>query len=270
MRTMMSIAGLVIALYVVLVFATYFFQRKLQYFPSPNYVTPAQAGLKNVQEVILATPDGEKLKAWYAPALAQMPTIVYFHGNGAGLIDRAQRMEKYQVLGFGFFIAAYRSYAGSSGSPSEPALIADAHLAYDYVRNHGVKPKHIVVFGESLGTAVATQLAASVKVGAVVLESPFTSAVEVGALQYPYLPVRYLMKDQYHTDELIGQVKEPVLVVHGGQDTIVPLSMGKRIFELASEPKEFLTLSLAGHNNHDQFGLVAKVHAFISKHIAVK
>jgi len=264
----LNFAGLVLALYIVLIFATYLFQRKLQYFPSMEYILPVQAGLKDVQEIVLATPDDEKLIAWYTPAQAGQPTILYFHGNGAGLIDRAERMSKYQALGLGFFIHAYRGYAGSSGAPSEKALIADAHLAYTHLLKQGIKPENIVVFGESLGTSIATQLAASVKVGAVILESPFTSAVNVGALRYPYLPVRYLMTDQYLSDQYIRGVSAPVLVVHGGLDQVVPLAMGKQMFKLAKEPKEFILLAQAGHNNHDQFGLVPKVQAFIASFIA--
>jgi len=270
MRTLVNFAGVALALYVVVVIAAYAFQRQLQYFPSTERIAPNAAGLSNVQEIILTTPDAERLVAWYAPAANNKPTILYFHGNGAGLIDRAERMGKYQAEGFGFFIPAYRSYAGSSGSPSEEALIKDARLAYDYLLKQGVRPEDIVVFGESLGSSVAIQLAVSVKVGAVVLESPFTSAANVGALRYPFLPVRYLMKDQYRSQQYIASLKVPVLVIHGGRDEVVPLVMGKQMFELGNEPKEFILLPEAGHNNHDQFGLVSKVQAFIQKYVSVK
>ncbi len=270
MRTLVNFAGLALVLYAAVVFAVFLFQRKLQYFPSPERIAPAQAGLADVEEIVLTTPDGERLVAWYAPAKESKPTILYFHGNGAGLIDRAERLGKYQALGYGFFIPAYRSFAGSSGTPSEAALIADSRQAYNYLLKQNLKPENIVVFGESLGAAMAVQLAALVKVGAVVLESPFTSAANVGALRYPFLPVGYLMKDQYRSDQYIAKVIAPVLVVHGGKDRVVPVDMGKKMFELANEPKEFILLPEAGHNDHDQFGLVAKVQAFISKHVSVK
>ncbi len=270
MRTFVNYAGLALIIYAAVVFTVYLFQRKLQYFPSPERVMPAQAGLANVEEIVLETPDGERLIAWYARAADGKPTILYFHGNGEGLINRAERMGKYQAKGYGFVIPAYRSFAGSTGTPSEEALIADSHLAYDYLLNQNLNPENIVVFGESLGTAVAVQLATAVKVGAVVLESPFTSAVKVGALRYPFLPVGHLMKDQYRSDQYITRIKVPVLVVHGGRDRVVPLEMGRKIFELANEPKEFILLPEAGHNDHDQFGLVAKVQAFVSKHVSVK
>ncbi len=269
MRTLVNYVGLVLVIYAAVVFAAYLFQRKLQYFPSPERVAPIEAGLKNIEEIVLETPDGERLIAWYARAAEGKPTILYFHGNGAGLINRAERLGKYQALGYGFFIAAYRSFAGSSGRPSEKALIADSRLVYDYLLKQDLKPENIVVFGESLGTSVATQLAAAVKVAAVVLESPFTSAANVGALRYPFLPVRYLMQDQFRSDQYIAKVTAPVLVVHGGRDNVVPLDMGKQMFELANEPKEFILLREAGHNNHDQFGLVAKVQMFISKNVLV-
>ncbi len=270
MRKIMTLAGLALVSYALLVAAVFLFQRKLQYFPSPDYITPVEAGLKNVDEVVLTTPDLEKLVAWHTPASADMPTVLYFHGNGAGLIERGERMAKYQARGFGFFIAAYRSYAGSSGSPSERALISDARLAYEFLLKTGVRPENIVLFGESLGTGVAIQLAATVKVGAVILESPFTSAVDVGSLKYPFLPVRYLLKDQYRSSQFIGKVKAPVMVVHGGLDQVIPSDMGKKLFELANKPKEFLFLPQGGHSNLDQFGLVAKVQEFVSKYVTGK
>jgi uncharacterized protein len=266
----MSFLGLVLAFYIVVIFAAYAFQRKLQYFPSTERIAPAKAGLSDVQEIILTTPDTEKLVAWYTQASKNKPTILYFHGNAAGLIDRAERMGKYQALGFGFFMPAYRGFAGSSGSPSEKALIADARLAYEYLLKRGVRPEDIVVFGESLGTSVATQLAASVKVGAVILESPFTSAANMGALLYPFLPVRYLMNDQYRSDQYISSITAPVLVIHGGRDEVVPLAMGKQMFKLANQPKQFVLLPEAGHNDHDQFGLIAKVQEFTAKNVLVK
>ncbi len=267
MRTLLNLAVVALAFYLVVLFAVYHFQRKLQYFPSLNHIMPAQAHLTNVEEIILSTPDAQRLIAWYAPAAPGKPTILYFHGNGGGLIDRADRMRKYQALGFGFFIYAYRGYAGSSGIPSEKALKSDARLAYDHLLRQGIEPMNIVLFGESLGTSLAIQLAASVKAGAVILESPFTSAVNVGALRYPFLPVAMLMKDPYLSDQYIGKVTAPVLIIHGGRDDVVPVSMGKKMFKLANEPKEFILLPLAGHNNHDQFGLIAKVQAFISRYV---
>lgn len=270
MQILMKIAGFIFIGYGLIVVIVYVFQRNLQYFPATEYISAQQAGLKLVEDIQLKTSDEETLVAWYAPAASGKPTILYFHGNAAGLINRAERMGKYQARGFGFFIAAYRSFAGSTGSPSETALIADAHLAYEYLLSHGVKSENIVVFGESLGTGVAVQLATSIKVGAVILESPYMSAVAMGALRYPYLPVKYLMVDQFKSDQYIGKLKVPVMVVHGGHDQVVPLAMGRQMFDLAPEPKEFILISEAGHNGHDAFGLIDKVVAFITKHLPTK
>ena len=158
--------------YVLIVAVAYFAQRKFTYFPNPTRVSPAAAGLEGFREVELPTPDGERLIAWYAPAPPGRPTILYFHGNGGSLQNRAMRFQRYQNAGFGIFAMSYRGYSGSTGSPSEAHNIADARLAYDHLIKQGLKPSEIFLYGESLGSGVAVQLAASVPVAGVILDAP--------------------------------------------------------------------------------------------------
>lgn len=267
MQKLISISIVILLAYGGLVLAAYLFQRNLQYFPSTARVAPRDAGLQNVRELTLTTPDSETLIAWHALAAPNMPTILYFHGNALGLVDRAERIARYQALGFGFFISAYRGYAGSTGTPSEQALIADAHLIYNHVRNLGVESQDIVLFGESLGTGVATQLAAKVDVGALILESPFTSTADVGSLKYPFLPVHWLMHDQFRSDQHIKKINVPILIVHGEKDKVVPAHMGAEMYDLANDPKEFMLIPESGHIGHDQFGMIQKVEVFLSRHL---
>jgi hypothetical protein len=191
-----------------------------------------------------------------------LPLVLYFHGNGGALRHRAERFRALIDAGFGLVALSYRGYGGSSGSPTEAGLIADAEAAYEFAAAH-VAPERIAVVGESLGTGVAVALAATHQIGRLVLESPFASAVEIGARVYWYLPVRLLMKDTFRSDQRIGQVRAPLLVLHGARDQVVPIASGERLFALANEPKRFERFAEAGHNDLDSYGALEAVRRFL-------
>jgi fermentation-respiration switch protein FrsA (DUF1100 family) len=205
-------------------------------------------GLSGVEIVQLATPDGETLVNWYAPARTGLPTILFFHGNGGEIADRPERFAAYQAQGFGIFYLSYRGYGASTGSPSEQGLLADARAACDWLTGKGVAADDLVLVGESLGSGVAVQIAAERKVAAMALEAPFTSAADVAAGIYWYLPVSLLMKDQFRSADVIGKVTIPLLIIYGDADTIVPPGQSLRLFEMANEPKEIAALAGAGHD----------------------
>lgn len=236
-----------------LVFA-YFAQRKFTYFPNPERFTPADAGLDAFREVELPTPDGERLVAWYAPAPPGAATILYFHGNGGGLANRALRFGRYQSAGFGIFILAYRGYSGSTGSPSEKHNIADARLAYDHLIKQGIAPADLFLYGESLGTGIAVQTAAVVPVAGVILDAPYTSIVEVGARTFFYLPLNLLMEDRYETKNYIATINTPLLILHGVRDHVIPVDMGRRLYALAREPKRLVEFPEGRHIDLDRYG----------------
>lgn len=242
-----------IAYLALLVFA-YFAQRKFTYFPNPEHITPAEAGLEVFSEVALPTPDGERLVAWYAPAPSGAPTILYFHGNGGGLANRALRFGRYQNAGFGIFILSYRGYSGSTGNPSEKHNIADARLAYDHLLKLGIKPTDLFLYGESLGTGIAVQTAAAVPVAGVVLDAPYTSIIEVGAKTFFYLPLNLLMADRYETKNYIASINAPLLIIHGMRDPVIPVDMGRRLYALAREPKRIVEFPEGRHIDLDRFG----------------
>lgn len=231
------------------VLVAYFGQRKLIYFPDRARVQPIALGLAGVEERILKTPDGERLVAWYARAKPGEPTLLYFHGNAGGLKDRAERIGLFTSEGWGVYMLAYRGFAGSTGTPTEVANVADARLAYGALLLEGVTAEATIAYGESLGSNVAARLAVERRVGGLILEAPYTSIAKLGRQIYPYLPVDLLLIDRYDTDRVIGQVKVPVLVLHGARDRTVPLAMGREIANLANEPKRFVVLANAGHNN---------------------
>lgn len=229
-------------------------QRRLIYHPDPRHVLPSAVGLSGVEEVKLATADGETVIAWWAKAPPGRPTVLYFHGNGGSLADRAERVAKYQAAGLGLFMMAYRSYSGSTGSPSEAANVGDAKLALQRLLSSGVRIGDVIVYGESLGTGVATQIAADQAVAGLILDSPYTSLADVGVERHPFLPVRLLLVDRYETMRFIGRVHAPLLVVHGEKDEIIPVRMGRAVYAAAREPKTLAVIAGAGHTDHSRFG----------------
>jgi fermentation-respiration switch protein FrsA (DUF1100 family) len=200
------------------------------------------------EEVLLDTSDGEKVIAWHVPPRGDQPVFLYLHGNGGSLRYRVDRYRALTADGSGLLALSYRGYGGSTGHPTEEGLIADAQTAYAFaVARYGAK--RIDLWGESLGSGVAVALAADRPIGRMVLQAPFTSAADVGATRYWYMPVRLLMKDQYRSDLRIGAVTAPVLVLHGEHDTIVPISLGERLYDMIKSPKRFVRFTDAGHND---------------------
>jgi fermentation-respiration switch protein FrsA (DUF1100 family) len=182
------------------------------------------------------------------PPRGDKPVFLYFHGNGASLRWRVDRFRALIADGSGLVALSYRGYGGSSGRPTEPGLVNDALAAYAFARAR-YQPARIVVWGESLGSGVAVALAAEHPVGHVVLEAPFTSAVDVGAGHYWFVPVRLLMKDQFRSDLRIGKVTAPVLVLHGDRDYVVRITLGERLYGLINAPKRFVRFPGAGHED---------------------
>lgn len=249
-------AALLAVVYLLFAAAMYVAQRKFLYFPDARHIPPASIGLTSVAEVVLATPDGEKLVAWWGGARTGKKTLLYFHGNAGHLTEREDRIKAYRGVGFGVLMLAYRGYSGSSGSPSEAANVADAKLAYDWLRAKGVAAKDIVIYGESLGTGIAVQVAAECEAGGVILDAPYTSIADLAAGAYPLLPVRLLLTDPYDSMARIGRLKAPLLVIVGEKDEIVPAAMSRRLFAAANAavPKRLVAYPEGGHIYHAEFG----------------
>jgi hypothetical protein len=248
--------GVVVLLYVV--------QRALMYFPESERTAPAAAGLPGAEEIPLDTADGERLIAWHVPPRGDRPVVLYLHGNGGALRNRVDRFRALTADGTGLVAVDYRGYGGSTGRPSEAGLLIDAQTAYAFaVARYPLA--RVAVWGESLGTGVAVGLAAARPVGRLVLEAPFTSAADLAARQYPFVPVRWLMHDQFRSDLRIASVAAPLLVLHGERDTIVPIEYGKRLFGLAREPKRFVRFPQGEHEGLDRFGALATVMGFLAE-----
>jgi fermentation-respiration switch protein FrsA (DUF1100 family) len=242
----------------------YLMQRALLYPGDPNRTTPAAAGVGHAVEEFLTTADGEKVIAWHVPPKDERPVILYFHGNGGALRHRAERFLALTADGIGLVALSYRGYGGSSGRPTEQGLLHDARAAYEFARIR-YPASRLVAWGESLGTGVAVAIAGEKEFSKVVLEAPYTSTVEIAAALYPIVPVRYLMHDQFRSDERIALVTEPILVLHGDRDTVIPIEYGRRLFERIAGPKRFALLAGGAHEGLDAFGALAEVKKFIAE-----
>ncbi|NJN46154.1 MAG: alpha/beta hydrolase [Candidatus Competibacteraceae bacterium] len=210
--------------------------------------TPAAAGLA-YQDVTLITADHLRLHGWFVPAAQAGRTVLFFHGNAGNISHRLESLQIFHRLGLATLIIDYRGYGRSEGSPAEAGLYQDAEAAWHYLTEHrGIPAQEIVVFGRSLGGAVAAWLAAHHAVGALIVESSFTSVPDRAAELYPWLPVRLLSRMNYDTRTNLQQVTCPVLIIHSPDDEIIPFQHGKRLLEAASEPKQWLVIS-GDHNS---------------------
>lgn len=234
------------------------------YLPNPTRVAPKDAGLPVTEEVVFKAADGTRLIAWYRAAQPGKPTLLYFPGQSGNAADRAGKIKAIGADGYGVFMLNYRRYGGSGGRPTEKRITADAVSAYDYLRGLGVAPHDIIVYGESLGTAVATRLCLQREVKALVLEAPFTSVVDVGRLMWPLLPLQYIMVDQFRTIDRISQTRVPLFIIHGGRDNVIPLDHARRVFHAANEPKTLSVVPRAGHNDLYEQGAWSRVRDFLA------
>ncbi len=252
--------------YALVVGVLYVTQRSLLFHPTATRIAPAEAGLPEAQEVVLATSDGEKLIAWHVPPRGDKPVVIYFHGNADIVAWRAQRHRATIANGTGLIALNFRGYGGSTGAPTEEGLHHDGAAAYAFAAEH-YAPQRIVLWGQSLGTGVAVRLAAEKPLGRLILESPYSSLVDVAASLLTWVPVRWLMKDQLRSDLWIGKVHVPLLITHGALDEVIPIRFGERLFALANEPKRFIRFDGAGHNDLDAYGSGNAARAFIAEDV---
>src|SRR5712691_1924350 len=252
-----------LASYAALVARMYVAQLGLMYFPVRLHTSPAAAGLPAAEDIVLDTADGERVIVWHLAPRGEQPVVLYFHGNGGALRYRVDRFRALAADGSGLVALSYRGYGGSSGRPTEAGLIADAAAAYAFASSR-YPAERLVLWGESLGSGVAVALAAERPVGRIILEAPFASAVEIGAAAYPFVPVRWLMKDQFRSDLRIAKVTAPVLILHGERDTIVPIASGERLYDLIKSPKRFVRFPDGGHEDLSAYGAIEVAKKFLA------
>jgi fermentation-respiration switch protein FrsA (DUF1100 family) len=250
--------------YVGVVAALYLAQRSILYpIPTATRTTPKAAGFAQGEEQFLTTADSERVIVWHVAPQPGRRVVIYFPGNGDTLSGSAGRFEAITADGTGLVALSYRGYTGSSGRPSERGLLMDAAVTYAFAAalyDSGC----IVLWGFSLGTGVAVAVAAEHPVGGLILEAPYSSIADVAAAAFPFLPVRYLLKDTFRSDERIKRVAAPLLIMHGGRDGTIPIAFGARLFAMAHEPKQFARFDGGGHDDLGSFGAIETARQFIS------
>jgi len=236
--------------YIFLIIIVFFFQRNLLYHPTvdnylkDNLVTEPTA----IEKVKITTEDKIDLIGWfYNKDIEKFKTIVFFHGNAGSLQNRTYKLNHFKDLNVNFLIVAWRGFNGNKGKPNEMGLYEDGKSAVRWLNTKGIQDKNIILYGESLGTAIAIEIAQNNKYAGIILESPFTSMVHMGKKYYPFFPVSFLLKDRYESYKKINKISVPVLVMHGKVDKIVPYAMGKKIYELAEQPKFFYSQEYGDH-----------------------
>ena len=264
---MLPLLGFAVVAYGALVGGLYIFQRQLLYLP--DRTRPELLGLEKlgVREVTLSTEDGLSLLSWYLPGRPGRPIIVYLHGNGGHIGYRAERLLRLAREGYGVLMAEYRGYGGNPGTPSEAGFYADGRAALGFLDRERVAPNRLVLYGESLGSGVAVELAAQHQIAALILEAPPTSVAEVAQCHFPFVPAARLVTDRFDSLSRIAKVRAPILVLHGERDRVVPVRYGRALLDAAPEPKEGWFAPEAGHEDLARYGGLDVVVAFIDRRL---
>ena len=236
-KNLLQLFLIILFLYFFILVFLYFYQRNLLYHPNENNYSGDQISV-DIQKVKIQTSDNLELLGWYHEKnLKDYKTLIFFHGNAGSLENRIHKLNHFQDMNINFLIIAWRGFSGNNGKPTEQGLYEYCKSAIHWLVKKGVNEKNLVLYGESLGTGVATHLAQNKNYAGIILETPFTSLVDAAKKFYPYIPVNLLLKDKFDNYKKIKNINSPVIVMHGEIDQIVPFSMGKKIYDIANEPK---------------------------------
>ena len=253
----------ILAIYISVLILLFIFQRNLMYHPNENNYFGDKLEV-DIEKVNIKTSDNLSLLGWFHKKdLKKFKTILYFHGNAGKLENRIHKLNHFKDLDVNFLIIAWRGFSGNEGKPSEKGLYIDGSSAIAWLKSLGLTEKDIILYGESLGTGVATHVAQDNDYAGLVLETPFTSMTEAAKNFYPYIPVEILLRDKYKNDKKIKNISIPVLVMHGEADQIVPFWMGQKIYETANQPKYSYFTKYDDHMMEYDEKLVFELKTFI-------
>ena len=266
MKKMLLILTYAICIYALFVLLLFFFQRSFLYFPSKEKIDISYFTNSGLKEIELNTTDGLVLKAWFKkPTTKNGFTILIMHGNAGHVGHRVEKFKRFITTGYGFLFLEYRGYGGNPGKPTEKGLYYDALSALEFLSKQKILSDKIILYGESLGCGLAVKLSSKTAFAATVLEAPFTSIADVAQRQYWYVPAKWFVLDRYDILKEIVNIKSPLLVIHGEKDNIINISLGKKVFDAAPQPKEALFVPNAGHNNLFEFNVEEKLLIFLEK-----
>ena len=257
------IISLVVLIYLIITFILYNSQRNLLYLPSENNYSGDQLTV-SIDKIKIKSDDNIELMAWYHEKdIEKYKTILFLHGNAGTLENRIHKINHFSDMDINFLIISWRGFSGNKGQPTEEGLYKDARGGINWLNNKGVKQENIIIYGESLGTGVASEIAQNNSFAGVILESPFTSMVAAAKSKYPIFPIKLLLKDKYESDKKIQNIKSPILIMHGELDKIVPFWMGKKLYELANQPKYSYFSKYDDHMMEFNEELINSINAFI-------
>jgi len=262
-KNLLQLILIIFFLYFFVLVFLYFYQRNLLYLPNENNYSGDKISV-DIQKVKIPTSDNIELLGWYHEKnLKDHKTLVYFHGNAGSLENRIHKLNHFKNMNINFLIIAWRGFSGNNGKPTEEGLYIDGKSAIDWLIKKGVDEKNLILYGESLGTGVATHLAQNKNYAGVILETPFTSMIDTAKKFYPYIPVSLLLKDKFENYKKIKNINSPILVMHGEVDQIVPFFMGKKIYELANKPKYSYFTKYDDHMMEYDENLVLALRSFL-------
>ncbi|MDA8688181.1 alpha/beta hydrolase [Candidatus Pelagibacter bacterium] len=260
----LAVSSVVLAYFIIILFV-YFYQRNLLYHPSENNYLNDKITF-NYEEIFIETNKKIKLKSWFIKKdLDKFKTILIFHGNAGNLFNRVYKLNELNKLNVNILLISWRGFSGNKGKPTEKNLYRDADESVKWLNNQGVISKNIILYGESLGTGVATELGTSNAFGGIILESPFTSIANAAKIYYPYLPVSIILKDRYDSIGKIKNINTPIFIMHGKMDNIVPQQMGLELFEKANNPKYSYFPEDDDHMMNYNKQLLNEIKLFINK-----
>ena len=258
-------ASSVVLAYFIIILFVYFYQRNLLYHPSENNYLNDKITF-NYEEIFIESDKNINLKSWFIKKdLNKFKTILIFHGNAGNLFNRVYKLNELNKLDVNILLISWRGFSGNKGKPTEKNLYHDAEEAVKWLNNQGAISKNIILYGESLGTGVATELGTSNAFGGIILESPFTSIANAAKIYYPYLPVNIILKDRYDSIGKIKNITTPILIMHGKKDNIVPQKMGLELYEKANQPKFSYFPENDDHMMEYNDNLLNSIKLFINK-----
>ena len=259
---LLTLSWLLVA-YIVIVVFVYFYQRKLLYHPSENNYQDAKIEF-DYEEIFIKVDDEIKLKSWIVKKdFKKFKTLVLFHGNAGHLSNRIYKINELNKLNINILLISWRGFSGNKGSPTEKNLYQDAKAAIKWLNEQKIENEQIILYGESLGSGVAVEIAKKNNFNGIILESPFTSIENSAKIYYPYLPVKLLLKDKYDSISKIKMINIPILIMHGKKDDVVPFAMGKELFEKANTPKHSYFTSEDDHMMEFNSNLINAIKEFI-------